>query len=104
MNLLAFPLLVLAGWRLSHLITREDGPGRIFRRARQLAGAEREGELSSLAYGITCMWCVSVWAGLVLFALWRALPRASLYVIWPLALSAAAVLLEAFRPSEATDF
>jgi hypothetical protein len=97
-------LLALATWRLSSLVTREDGPGYVFARLRQRAGAYRPGELSSLAEGIICMWCVSVWAAAGLYALLRLAPALAGWLLWPLAVSALVIFVEAFRPSEATDF
>lgn len=92
--------MVLAVWRLTSLVTREDGPGAIFARVRRAAGAEDEGELSSLAQGITCGWCVSVWAAMLLYGVSRLTPRLAPSLIVPLALSTGSILLEAFRPSD----
>lgn len=77
-------MLVLAGlatWRISSLIIREDGPGRVFFRLRTFLGR----------YFVTlleCLWCLSVWVGLgvgllALSAIW--------WVLIPFAMSAVAI-------------
>lgn len=96
-------LYSLAVWRLSSLISREDGPGRVFAHVRRAAGTEREGEISSLADGIQCMWCVSVWVAGALFGLSRLSRGFSVYLVWTLALSAGALVIEAFHRSSEPD-
>jgi len=72
-------MAALAAWRLAHLMVHEDGPWAIFARLRYRAGVRyvvRRGDQkpeplrvaqSSLAEGLTCVWCVSVWTA-ALFA------------------------------------
>jgi hypothetical protein len=63
-----FYLLVggLAAFRLSLLISKEDGPAYIFQKLRKLPPPE-----SSTQKGLSCEWCMSIWAGaLVAFYLW----------------------------------
>jgi hypothetical protein len=51
-----FVLASLAGWRISHLLAREDGPGALMARLRrQLARFNAGGWLD-------CFGCVSLWA------------------------------------------
>lgn len=69
---------VLAAWRLAHLIVHEDGPWDVFARLRYLVGVrwvvrqEPAGPTptrvatTSLAKGLTCLWCVSVWTATAL--------------------------------------
>lgn len=83
----------LAVWRLAHLIVYEDGPGDIFWRIRKAAGAEDEGSLSNLAKGLTCIWCVSMWAAMFLIALRLLIPKLAVLLVLPLALSAGAILV-----------
>ncbi len=78
-------VMALAAWRLAHLLVHEDGPGAIFARLRYWAGVRyvvRRGEQKPeslrvaqgpLAEGLTCVWCVSVWAAAVFAfgARWR---------------------------------
>jgi hypothetical protein len=53
-----FYLLVggLATFRLSLLITKEDGPGYIFRKLRKAPP-----ENTSTKDGLSCQWCMSIW-------------------------------------------
>jgi hypothetical protein len=46
----------LATFRLSLLITKEDGPGYIFHKLRK---APREN--TSAKDGLSCQWCMSIW-------------------------------------------
>ena len=68
----------LAAWRLAHLLVEEDGPCAVFARLRYAAGLRvvvTKGEngpqparvaANTLAEGLTCIWCVSMWtAGLL---------------------------------------
>jgi hypothetical protein len=77
-----FVLAVLAVWRLTHLLAKEDGPWRMFSRLRG----------SFLGPLLSCFYCLSVWvaAAFVWFTGGTRLERA---VTW-LALSGAAILLE----------
>lgn len=57
----------LSTYRLSLLVSKEDGPAFIFRRLRRLPPAK-----SSAKEGLSCPWCVSVWASaLVTWYLWH---------------------------------
>lgn len=51
---------VLATFRLSLLLVQEDGPYSIFAKLRQRAKGTEVGK------ALQCVWCTSVWAGLVL--------------------------------------
>jgi len=79
----------LAAFRLSLLITKEDGPAYIFRRLRK-----RPAENSSAKEGLACEWCISIWTGaLVAGYLWviGIFPGAESPLYW-LALSAIAII------------
>ena len=55
-----FFYLVLGGlvtYRLSLLLSKEDGPAYIFRRLRKLPPS------TSIREGLSCEWCMSIWAG-----------------------------------------
>ncbi len=79
-------IAVLATWRVSHLIAREDGPWDVVLRLRGLAGTSMVGRL------MDCPYCLSLWvAAPVLFLVqetwgWRVM-------LW-LATSGGACLLE----------
>ena len=48
----------LAAFRLSLLISKEDGPAYIFRKIRHLPPRN-----SSTKEGLSCAWCMSIWTG-----------------------------------------
>lgn len=97
MMLLDFVLISLATWRVSSLITHEDGPGNIFARVRRAVGAERPGEMTGVAILFTCVWCMSVWVAffvaptVVLLEKGYDWPR---YVLLVPAASAIAIIIE----------
>jgi len=68
-------LLSLATWRLSRMVTEEDGPANVFRGMRERVGAEDNGvampwdELSSFGKIAQCPHCVSVWLAAALLLL-----------------------------------
>ena len=86
----AFVIAVLATWRISRLVAKEDGPFDVVLRARARAGTTVLGRL------MDCPYCVSVWAALPL-AGWLirrdGRPITDLVPVW-LAVSAGACLLE----------
>lgn len=83
---LRFLLAVLATWRVTHLITREDGPGGVFDRTRRWIGAGFWGQL------MDCFFCFSLWVA-VAMAFFVAVHPAAWVMSW-LALSGGACLLE----------
>lgn len=77
--MIVFIELALASWRLAHMLVNEAGPFAVFSRLRYKAGvravATKDGHgnpaasrvaLTPLAEGLTCVWCVSVWAAALL--------------------------------------
>jgi Protein of unknown function (DUF1360) len=81
-----FLLAVLAVWRLTHLVAREDGPWDALARLRR---ALRGGIVGTL---VSCFYCLSFWVA-VPFVFFVPGTVAERFVVW-LALSAAACLLE----------
>jgi hypothetical protein len=91
----------LASWRLANLLVNEDGPWAVFARLRyrvgirKIPGYSTNGveamtiASSTLAQGLTCVWCVSVWAAFLLRSPLR--PVTALRGI--LAVSAGAILV-----------
>lgn len=81
-----FVLAVLATWRLTHLLAREDGPADLLARIRAALGGGFVGKL------MDCFPCLSLWVGAAMAPLlsWR---PAELLLSW-LALSGGACLLE----------
>lgn len=82
---MGFLLATLAVWRLSHLLSQEDGPFEIVFRFRKRLG---EGFFGSL---LDCFHCVSVWVSIP-FACYLAPSWAAGIILW-LALSGGAGLL-----------
>lgn len=74
----------LATYRLSLLLSQEDGPSEVFSRLR--SSPVLWDRYPTLAEGLRCFWCVSVWAG----AITPLLPR---YLRYALAASGGAVAL-----------
>jgi hypothetical protein len=81
-----FILVAIATWRLTHLIAREDGPGRIMFALRRRFGQSFLGGL------MDCFQCLSLWIAAPL-ALWLAEDLATWLFAW-LASSGAACLLQ----------
>jgi hypothetical protein len=79
-------LAVLATWRLTHLLVREDGPADLIVRARTALGAGVLGRM------FDCFHCTSLWVAIP-FALWITIRPLDAAVLW-LALSGAACLCE----------
>jgi len=95
--LLEFVVLALATWRITSLISEEEGPGKLLLRLRHMLGVEYDEHSypvgrNELARMVICGWCLSVWVGLAwtLFyvlaapiAFWCALPFAfSTVAVW----------------------
>jgi hypothetical protein len=81
-----FALAVLATWRITHLLTSEDGPGNLVTRLRLLVAE------SPLAGVMDCFGCLSLWVALPLafFVSSRLLE----FLLGWLAIGGAAFLLE----------
>ena len=101
MTALDFLILSLASWRLAYMLVEEAGPFEVFSRLRYWAGVrsvvsrDNDGQpvtskvaLNSLAEGLTCVWCMSVWTAALLLVPWPPLE----WLRWLLAVSAGAVL------------
>lgn len=81
-----FLLAALAVWRLTHLLTQEEGPWRLLRKFRLRLGRGAWGKLAS------CFYCLSWWIALP-FALFVGGSWWEMAVGW-WALAGAAILLE----------
>ncbi|HXG32094.1 MAG TPA: DUF1360 domain-containing protein [Bryobacteraceae bacterium] len=81
-----FVLSVLAVWRVSHLLAREDGPWDLIYRLRRRMGDSTLGRL------MDCFYCLSLWVALP-FTFFVAGAWSNRAIVW-LALSGAACLLE----------
>lgn len=81
-----FFIVSLAIWRITHLVSKEDGPFNIIYRLRRLAGSGFFGEL------MDCFYCCSIWISLP-FALGTAEGWKDRLLYW-MAYSGLACLLE----------
>lgn len=88
-NYLDILILGLATWRISTMFVNEDGPFDIFFKMR-----ERFGEGRFFDSLFSCVWCISVWAGVILVLSAIMNKTLTLYLMLPFALSAIAVILE----------
>lgn len=57
MSSLQFVIYCLATWRLSYLLVNEDGPYNMLGRIRE--------NLESYTTVLTCVWCSSIWIGML---------------------------------------
>lgn len=84
------------------MILRETGPWSAFRRLRIALGViydrEEETRVAGFRYEITvCLWCLSVWTGLVATAVIWLTPTWLQYVLFtPFAISAVCIMLDKF--------
>jgi lipoprotein signal peptidase len=85
-NLVKYWVLVIVVWRLTHLISAEDGPFDLIIKVRKLAGNSFFGKL------MDCFYCLSIWMGL-LAALYMSRDAKEI-VLLCLYYSGAAILLE----------
>jgi hypothetical protein len=94
-------ILCLACWRLSHLVQYERGPLAVFARIRHLAAVHHDADGEPLSWPDTelgrlvcCLWCGSVWVGAGLVGLYLYAPNVAIILSLPLALSAAAIVIQ----------
>jgi len=87
-----FMLGTLGVWRVTHLLSSEDGPWNLLKRVRRLAGS---GFWSSL---IGCFYCLSLWVAVPFAYLIGGRFRERI-LLWP-AFSGAAILLERITSGE----
>ncbi len=86
MNLLYLALSMLTAWRITHLLSKEDGPFDIIFLVRKKVGNGFWGSL------LDCFYCTSVWVALP-FGIWLGTGWAEKLLCWG-AVSGAACLLE----------
>jgi len=84
--LLIYVVLVIVTWRLTHLISNEDGPFELILKIRKLMGASFLGQL------MDCFYCLSIWIGLGLSLYVSRDP--ALFIPLTLYYSGTAILLE----------
>jgi uncharacterized protein (DUF2062 family) len=92
---LALGVLILASFRLWRLLGYDELTEGLRSR---LTGSWHDGEewqfdRPLLAQFVTCPWCLGAWVSLLVYGGWLLWPTASLYVLVPLAISAAVGLI-----------
>ena len=93
LDLMTFVLLALAVYRLSHMVTNEEGPFELFATLRDALGGNQQA--TWVGRGIVCILCVSFWVGLLgAVALWFWQVVAVQFVVYALALSGATLALK----------
>lgn len=95
-------LVALATWRLTSLLLYEDGPWAAFHRLRAWAGVYRGGEMTTLAVLFSCVWCMSVWIGLLLATFAITCGRVADLALLALAASAITITLDGVVRKDAT--
>ena len=88
-----FVLAILASWRITHLLAKEDGPADLVVRFRARLGSASAGQL------MDCFNCLSVWVAMPMALCVTRRPRE--FVPTWLALSGAACLIERFAQEPA---
>ena len=86
MDKFQFVIASLVIWRVTHLLSKEDGPWDVIYRFRKLAGAGFVGKL------LDCFYCLSIWVAFP-FGIWLGYTWWEKVLYW-IALSGAACLLE----------
>lgn len=92
-------LLGLATWRVSKLLADEDGPAGILAKFRGFIGvyyddySNKKGK-NTLAELFTCVWCLSVWVGLIMSFFSPTSTNIIDYFITALGLSAVAIIVD----------
>lgn len=85
-NLEKYVIVVIVVWRLTHLISSEDGPFDLIIKIRKMAGTTFFGAL------MDCFYCLSIWIGLLcacfIFGEWHEIVVLTLYY------SGASILIE----------
>lgn len=94
-------ILSLATWRITAFLVLEDGPWGIFVKFRRWVGVEvdingNQVGMNAFAEMIACIWCTSVWVGLIAFIAWYFMPRAVMTLSVPFALSGGAIVVQEF--------
>ncbi|MHA2118165.1 MAG: DUF1360 domain-containing protein [Candidatus Thorarchaeota archaeon] len=99
MTLIVLLSLSAATWRMSSLLVNEDGPRDMLAKFRYFIGV-RYDELNFpigtnvVSRAFTCVWCLSVWVAIAFTILWLINESLAFIISLPLALSAAAIIVE----------
>lgn len=85
----------MAVWRVTHLLSKEDGPFDLVLRIRKKAGAGFFGSL------LDCFYCLSIWVAIP-FAIWLGNGYKEMVLIW-LGFSGVACVIEIFLTQRNND-
>ena len=93
-------IMALATWRVSSLITSEDGPWDAFKCLRTKLGITHhdDGTIASIPEKTTaklfgCLWCISVWMAGIIYVIWLFVP----ILAWILAISTVAIIIDRLK-------
>jgi len=95
-------ILALATWRITSLLVNEYGPFNLLERLRYRLGVRYDEDLHRIGTNIvaeafTCVWCLSVWVGLILSIIFYIMPVFSIWIFLPFALSAVAIVIDRLK-------
>ena len=100
MDILKIMLLGMACWRLTSLISQEDGPFKVFRKLRELVGITHynDGKVCEVPDKfwcelLSCPWCLSVWVAGGLTVAYIFLPQVAIYFALWLSLSTVTIMV-----------
>lgn len=88
MDIITFLVLSLAVWRLSNLLVNEDGPYQML--------AEFRHSAVKATHLFECVFCLSVWLGLIVAVAYYFYPAWTVLAALPFALSAGAILVDRY--------
>ena len=91
-------ILSLAVWRITSLLTNEYGPWHVLESMRRWVGVSYDENLQRtgsnvVAEALTCMWCTSVWIGLIVGILYGLWPVVTIMVAVPFAVMGGALVV-----------
>lgn len=96
-----FLILALACWRITSLVVYEQGPFDIFSKIRDIAGLEYDtsgnvtGSRVKILSGLGCVWCISIWVGLLLLGVYLLFGEAvAVAASLPFSLSMGAIVID----------
>jgi hypothetical protein len=87
LNFVTLLILSLATWRISSLLTQEDGPWLVFQKIRD--------RTHSITTVLECVWCLSIWVAASLVIIVYFFPEAVI-LFTPFAISTVAILVDRY--------
>lgn len=109
MNIIAIVIIPLAVWRISNMLSdyEQVGPFDILHKIRIRTGmyydqwSQPMYKSGSFADMMSCVYCNSIWLGIVFTILWLVNQEVTIIVSLPFALSAMAIIIEEWKNSHA---